>query len=220
MKINIVTRVINKTRKVLYNKFFKKYKVKKLTNRIKNKDISLITFNCIGGILYNEMSLRFNSPTINMFFSAPDFIKFCTNLKYYMEKELIEDTTADSSYPVAKIDDIKIFGLHYKSFDELKTKWDERKQRINWDNIFIIGGYRDNCTPQLVEEFGKIPFDNKIMLIPKGIKKYPYTRTVKSLLWGKQELAPADAMKNCFGKRYYDTAIDFVDWFNNPSKYR
>lgn len=220
MKVNIITRIINKFRKETYNKFFRKKRIEKQSSRIKNKDLSLITFNCIGGILYNEMSCKFNSPTINMYFTAPDFIKFCTDLKHYTELDLTEDHDATEDFPVAILDDIKIYGLHYKSFEELREKWNQRKQRINWDNVFIIGGYRDDCTPQLVEEFGKIPFENKIMLIPKGIKEYPYTHTVKGKLWGNKELVPADAMKNCFGKRYYDTAIDFIDWFNDPSKYR
>ena len=36
------------------------------------------------------------------------------------------------------LDDIEIHFNHYISFEEAKNKWDERKRRINYDNIYIV----------------------------------------------------------------------------------
>lgn len=52
--------------------------------RLKNKEISIISTNCIGGVLSHDLGLQFKSPTVNLFFRAEDFIKFCENLEYYM----------------------------------------------------------------------------------------------------------------------------------------
>ncbi|MDE6474829.1 MAG: DUF1919 domain-containing protein [Clostridia bacterium] len=58
--------------------------------------------------------------------------------------------------------EIKINGIHYKTFEELKNKWNERKMRVNYNNIFIIGSYRDGCTDELVERFCALPYKNKV----------------------------------------------------------
>ena len=36
--------------------------------RLKNRSFSLVTNNCIGGIISHDMHLRFLSPTVNLFF--------------------------------------------------------------------------------------------------------------------------------------------------------
>ena len=43
--------------------------------------------------------MRFDTPTINLFIPFPDYIKFLTDLKCYVNKE-IEDITGDSPYPI------------------------------------------------------------------------------------------------------------------------
>lgn len=35
--------------------------------RLKNTDFSLITNNCVGGIISHDMHLQFRSPTVNLF---------------------------------------------------------------------------------------------------------------------------------------------------------
>ena len=38
--------------------------------------------------------------------------------------------------PIGILDDIEVIFLHYKSEDEAYQKWNRRKERIVWDNIF------------------------------------------------------------------------------------
>lgn len=103
--------------------------------RLKNKEISIISTNCIGGVLSHDLGLQFKSPTVNLFFRAEDFIKFCENLEYYMsidrfvecyDEKIIEDRT----YPVAYLGDLTLYLVHYSSVEEAEKKWNERKQRI------------------------------------------------------------------------------------------
>lgn len=50
---------------------------------------SIIASNCIAGEMYNDLGLKFTSPTINCFFREKDFLKFVLNLKYYTSQKLI-----------------------------------------------------------------------------------------------------------------------------------
>lgn len=66
------------------------------------------------------MGERFNSPTVNLFFGAEDYIKFLEKLDYYLGQTLVE-AQSDKDYPVAKLDDITIYFMHYPSFDAVCT---------------------------------------------------------------------------------------------------
>lgn len=136
---------------------------KRNRERLINSDFTIISSNCVGGVISHLLGEQFNSPTINMYFETKDFLKFVNNLKYYLDCEFKEASCAKYNYPLAKIGDITLHLLHYKSFIEAKKKWDERKKRINYNNIFIVAVERDGCTIKEIEEFDKLPFDNKVI---------------------------------------------------------
>lgn len=50
-------------------------------NNIKNKDFTIFSSNCTGGVLYHDLGLEFLSPTINLYMNCEDFIKFCEDPK-------------------------------------------------------------------------------------------------------------------------------------------
>ena len=107
--------------------------IKQRSKIIENKDISIISSNCIGGILSHDYGLKFNSPTVNLSFSALDFIKFIEKLEHYLDSELTLYKYHESGYPICNLDDIKINFVHYNSIDECVIKWNQRKERINFD---------------------------------------------------------------------------------------
>lgn len=74
------------------------------------------------------------------------------------------------NYPIGKLDDVTVYGQHYNDFNELKAKWNERKERINWNNIFIFMIERDGCTYQDLLEFDKLPYKNKVVFTKKKYK--------------------------------------------------
>jgi len=57
-------------------------------NRLVADNFSIICSNCIGGTIYNRLGKEFLSPTINMYFTQRDFIKFAVNLEYYLNHKL------------------------------------------------------------------------------------------------------------------------------------
>lgn len=102
---------------------------------LRNKDITLLSQNCIGGVLYSEYGLRFQSPTINMFIENENFVKLVENFEYYMSitAEPITDCYIDPidekvKYPKIKVDDISICCLHYKDCEEAIEAWERRKK--------------------------------------------------------------------------------------------
>ncbi len=144
-----------------------KRRCKGYRKRYDNFDVSIISMNCTGGILYHDLGLPFLSPTINLYMRAEDFIKFCENMEhYFMIDKFVEITDPDivqgRKYPIARLGDILLFLVHYKSVSEAETKWNKRKKRINWNKIVILNNDREGMTPELMDRFERLPY-KKIM---------------------------------------------------------
>lgn len=43
---------------------------------LKNKNFSLISSNCLGGFMLHNLNIRFNTPTINLFFTLKIILNF------------------------------------------------------------------------------------------------------------------------------------------------
>ena len=140
-----------------------------------NLDFSLISNNCISGIIYHNLGLKFRSPTINLYIAGEDYLHFVKDIHYYLSHELIEQNDSDKDYPIGNIagDDthksIAINFLHYKSFEVAKEKWEERSKRINWNNVFYVWEFYDNLYDiELIHEFDSLPI-NKMCIIHRDI---------------------------------------------------
>ena len=111
-----------------------RYKKRK-RSRLKNTDFTIISSNCGGMLIYYDMELPYLTPTVNLSIEMNDFVRMAENLEWYMGQELVE-VKGESSCPVGMLGDVRIQLVHYESFDEGFRKWEERKRRINWDNLF------------------------------------------------------------------------------------
>ena len=138
---------------------YKKLKRKKL----KNTTPTIISSNCNGEYWYYDMGLRFLSPTINLSFDMNDYVKMLENIHWYLEQPIVPFEDKRFEYPTGMLGDIEIRFNHYKTFDEAVLKWEERKQRIRWDNLFVIGIDGDNCTYETMQRFDKLPYKNKVI---------------------------------------------------------
>ena len=138
-------------------------------SRFRNPDVSILSMNCIGGVLAHDLGIRFNSPTVNLYFRAEDFIRFCENLPYYLSIEDMVPCTDSAvvggrTYPVAYLGDLVLFLVHYASVEEANRKWQDRKTRIRMDNLVILATDRDGMTEKLKDRFERLPY-RKVMFV-------------------------------------------------------
>ena len=182
--------------------------------RLKNKDVSIISNNCIAGVIYHDLKLQFRSPTINLFFrNAEDFLKYVSNLKYYNSLELIE-SEGKCSYPVGKLEDVEIHFLHYHTFSEAKNCWEKRKKRINYENLVVIMTDQDGGgTSSAIEQFGNIPYP-KIYLTNKHLR---YSWSIYIYGFDGQDCLGNTIEYINLGRRYYEQ-FDYIDFINKMKK--
>ncbi|WP_343347211.1 DUF1919 domain-containing protein [Terrisporobacter petrolearius] len=190
-------------------RLYKELKRKRLTNF----NPSIISSNCNAGIIYHDLNLPFNSPTINLSMDTDDFIKFVRNMKYYMEQEIYEIYDENYDFPCGMLKDIKIRFNHYQTFQEAIRKWNERKTRINWDNIYILGIDGDNANYSSLKKFDSLPYDNKVIFTHKN---YPEIGSAYKIDGFEDEIEVGVLIhfrKKFFIRRYLDD-FDYVSFLN------
>lgn len=146
---------------------------KRLVRRLTNLAPSILSLDCVGGVMAHDLRLRFNSPTVNLFFeSCGDFIDYVADLRYYSQAELCECPYAYEGarrYPVGMLKgngtlpDIKIHFLHYRSFEEAREKWLERSGRLDFDNLCVVMQAAE-LDEGLLERFERLPISRKVIL--------------------------------------------------------
>lgn len=136
--------------------------------KLQRSRLSIFAINCFGGMLSNTLGLPFRSPFINLWLDALEYIRFLSTPHIYMEKQFLLKKTVWSdilkiNYPIVALGDITIYMNHYPSFDEGVTKWNERKQKINWYNIFVMAYTTDE---KILEKFDELPHAKKVCFFP------------------------------------------------------
>ena len=192
--------------------------------RLRNDNFTIITDTCIGGVMYHKLGKQFMSPTINLWIYDKDFTRFVSNLKEYMQKELVFVDGIDQT-PTAWCGDVMIHFNHAHSKEEAARDWYKRRNRINYDNLFIImsdrpGTDNNRKDPYLTKEdilsLNKVKCKGKVVF---SVRKYDDIDYLVSL--------PADANDNgtyvnmyMFDKAKYtkqyrwESAFDWVHWLN------
>lgn len=182
------------------------------------KTFTIFSNNCLGGVFYHDAGYQFTSPLINTAMDGDDFLKFLANPKYYLEHEMEFISWPGRDFPIARIDDIEINFVHYKTPEECIEKWNERKERIVWDNIFVIATNHDGmCHDECMERFDKLPYKNKIMFVSKDYPQYDWAIVIKQFK-NRFQCRVTTAFADMKGHRYYETAFDIAEWIRNNSK--
>ena len=214
---NIFRRFLSKIRK----KSSFKYR-EKLNNEIyeKLKDIQPCTIfsnNCLGGVFYSDAGLQFNSPLINTAMDGDDFLKFLLNPHHYLNCDMEFFSWPGRNFPIARIDDIEINFVHYKTPEECIEKWKKRTERIVWDNIFIIATNHDGmCHEDCMERFNQLPYKNKIMFVSREYPQYDWAIPIRQFK-NRCQCRITVAFADMRGHRYYETAFDIAEWIRQNS---
>lgn len=184
--------------------------------KLKNKDYTLFTPNCLGGILYHITGQQFKSPTINMRINTiRDFMKFLKNIDYYLAQPIVFADEPEYSFPIGYVGDIKIYFNHYHSHDEVVQKWEERKKRINWDNVYIMATDYINPTAsitreELLEFATLMPCKNIVIFTQERHDDIPYC-----FYLGKKKIHTIMNKSYLTGLREFEMYFDYVGWLNS-----
>lgn len=194
--------------------FFRTFYLKKLRERLTNKDFSVIASNCNGALILHDLGMKFNSPFVNLWMKPKDFIKMLKNIQHYLSCELSFTQEEGIDYPVGLLDNIRIYFQHYKTEQDAKDKWEARTKRINWSNLFIMFSDRDGCTESDLKEFDQLPYKNKVVFVNKKYPDLESTFYIKGFE-GEDSVGICSRYKSIGSlKKYYDD-FDYVEWFNS-----
>lgn len=152
-------------------------------NKINKDNFSIISNNCWGGMIYESYGLEKQSPTVGLFFTSKDYIKFISKFKYYINKELkfidyeksniypfLINNNISKDVPIGRLDDVEIVFLHYKDKKVAKEKWNKRVKRINYKNIIFKFNDQNDCNEKDLQEFLKLPYKNKLFFTTREWK--------------------------------------------------
>lgn len=183
---------------------------------LKNRDVTILSNCCIGGTMYNDLGLRFLSPTINLFFGHHCFIDFVNHYEEYRAADLVDTGRYDINEhglhgPICVLKkcglpDIEIHFLHYSSFEEAKMKWNDRYKRINPNKIFLVIEAQDNHEHGLIDEYASLPYPK---IIFTDLESQPEKSVLHMSLYDKKQKKSVTGFVGLSGKRGYDE-FDFV----------
>ena len=159
--------------------------------QLRNRNVTIISENCWGGILCQYLGIGYNSPFVGLLVPAPDYIKVLRSLREYVEGDFRFIPRSESRYekelryfkqdfPIAELtpkgggESVEIHFLHYKSPEEAVEKWRRRAKRINYQNIIVKLAERNECTPKEIAEFEELDYPSKVCFTAK---EYPYSST-------------------------------------------
>lgn len=181
-------------------------------SRLKNKDFTLLTNDCMGGVILRDLGQDLRSPMIDLSIRPDDFVKLLEDFDNYIKQD-IREVYYDSDYPVGMLGDIPIFFNQYTSFDEAVAKWKERIAGINYDNIVVVMSGQEGCTHDTLERFEKLPYEKKVCFTQQDYSEFPHVVQVSKNLGKVRDYSAMDF----FGKRLYQYGknFDYIEFLNN-----
>lgn len=190
---------------------------KRRAARLKRSDFSIICTNCIGGVMYHDLGLEFLTPTVNLTIGMLDLIKMAGDLKWYMEQPLTE-VKSEHPYPIALLGEgeraVQVNFLHYDTFRDAAEKWEERKRKINYDCIVLMGTDRNNCDYETLRRFDRLPYPNKIVFTHIPYPEFSSARYIPGFE-NQPEIGTLTNFKPQFRQRRYIDGFDYVSFLNN-----
>lgn len=189
---------------------------KKRKAKIINKDFSIISNNCYAGIVYQYLGLKYNTPTIGLFFFSDEYIKFLEKFNYYIKQELTFIDSKDSKYYsilkkdgienaiIGMLKDVEIVFLHYKSREEAYEKWTKRCKRLSENLIFKFND-QNLCSYENIKKFDELPIKNKLFFSSKNYSE------IKSCIWIRKYRNQNNIKEDYYSGHKYFNIIDYIN---------
>ena len=131
--------------------------------------VSILSNNCLAGLIYHDLGLRFDSPTINLWIPLPSFITFVENLDEALQADIAEVHAAGRPYPVGQMvvgqdqEEIPLHFMHYHTFREALEKWHSRSTRVDRSRLIIVAADNAPCTDDQLRRFQSLPFPKLLL---------------------------------------------------------
>lgn len=187
--------------------------------RLRNDDFTILCSNCVGGLLYHRLGKRFLTPTLNMWFKQPDFVEFCLHLDEYLTQELVF-LESEEPYPVATlpgngkdIPAITLYFNHFKTAESAAEKWNERKQRLVRNNLYVMMYNLDGVTVEQLHRLDDYPCRAKVVFTPRPLPEISWSYYIEPVMKHKNPYNYLE--KDILGICYLEKKFDFVSFFNS-----
>ena len=188
-------------------------------HRLKNDNFTILSSNCIAGVIYHRLGKEFLTPLINMWLSQPDFVELCLHMDYYFSKEL-HFIDSDKGFPVAElkgdgqnIPTITLNFNHDKIPETAHENWERRKNRIVPDNLYIILYNLDGITLEQLKKLERLSCKGKVVLTATPLPEIPWSLYIKPVM---SHRFPYNYLeKDAFGIRYFEKKFDYVSFLND-----
>ncbi len=181
---------------------------------------TILSNNCTAGFIYDLMDMIMLSPTINTGICPTDFLKLCNDYKRYLNDEMVCDgfekcygnfRTVHENIPVGRIGDIHVQFGHSEENEDVYSRWNMMRLRINWNRIICVAYVEDNYLPFSIKnerDFMELPTEH--LMIVSG----------KTPFYGGGLGSKLYMQENYFAKT--DSAIenyfDLLGWMNQEYK--
>ncbi len=151
--------------------------------KIIDANTSIISSNCFAGLIMQDLGMQYNSPTLGLYFMAPDYIEFLKHLEFYLTKAEIvfvehsKYPLGDERrknwkhwYPIGLLDGkVEIHFLHYHSEEDAREKWHRRAARVNFNKLLVVGMEQNLCTEKEIAAFDQLSFEKKYFFSSKRV---------------------------------------------------
>ena len=135
---------------------------------LRRSNLSIISMGWWAGIAYHNLGLPELSPTIGMYATEENFINFLPEARWHIKKDLHFERTEYNSdlgihYPIFWLDGMQWFMNGYTNDADALEKWNERKDKINWQNVLVT---MHTASPAVLERFNCLPYPKKACFVP------------------------------------------------------
>lgn len=185
-------------------------------SRLSNGNPSIISNNCNGGVICHDLGLRFNSPTVNLYFPFPDYVRFCERLEYYLslpKPAMREGPSVAEGCPTGVLEDVMLIFVHYPTFEQARDKWFDRARRVSMNNLYLMLAQRDGCTDDDVRAFDALPYDHKVAFTSKPMHDVACSCFLPEFVEGGCVKVLTEYTSRFTGNRIID-AFDYVGFLN------
>ncbi len=179
------------------------------------KTPTILCSNCIGGMIYSNLGLRFMSPTINLWCDAEDLAKVAQRPEHYLSQQIEfvrDDPEYRYDYPVGKIDDVYLYFTHYKTEEEAARKWYERRGRFDSDNVYIItdnNGLSETGREKLINSRHR-----RLVIFTGEAERDEYDFQLH------HDMRKSYSIRNYFGFAPFEEEFNYAAWLSDKENYR